>query len=217
MLLRYCSLGVLALPLLAQQAIGTVQGGYSLEKELALGKRLVMDTLERSPRIDDPLVQQYVQTVGERMAALMPEAKLPFTFYVVGGHCAVSEPDAFPGGYVLIPAELLLSVHSDAEFERLLVHAMAHITLRHSLRPLPNRPLQNIASIPLIFMGTSTCKGARLAIPLALRDSLQANEVEAEKIAAAKLASAGFEPNAPDVRSPELTAVQQRIGEILMY
>jgi predicted Zn-dependent protease len=193
-----------------------VQGGYSLEKELALGKRLVMDTLQRSPRIDDTLVQQYVDTVGQRMAALMPEAKLPFTFYVVGRHCAASEPDAFPGGYVLIPAELLLSVHSDAEFERLLVHAMAHITLRHSLKPLPNTSMGNIASIPLVFVGTSTCNVGRLAVPVGLRDAVQANEVEAEKTAIAKLAEAGIDPNARDGRSPELTAVQQRIVEILM-
>ena len=55
---------------------------YSLEKEIALGKGLAQD-IERSAKIvDDPVVAEYINRVGQNLVR-NSDAKVPFTIKVV--------------------------------------------------------------------------------------------------------------------------------------
>jgi len=124
---RQAALLFVGLSLAAQEPgkpVENVADYYSLEKEAAIGRQLALETQRRTEAINDPGVEEYVKRLGLRISARMPEAKFPFTFSVITDDPCPSlhEPLAIPGGYIFVPAALLIEVHDEAEFAGMLAH-----------------------------------------------------------------------------------------------
>jgi predicted Zn-dependent protease len=190
----------------AQEPLGPAQNGvnYSLEKEAALGKHLAADFRRRTIPVDSPVVQIYLDRVGQKIAASMPDARFPFTFSVIADEpCRIHEPTALPGGYVFVPVGLFVAAQEEDEFAGMLAHAMEHVAQRHGPRQATRG---TTATIPLIFMGGWGCSG-ELAVPAAFLASQRSAELEADVSAVQTLARAGFDPNAL-VRYVERVQVQ---------
>ena len=56
---------------------------YSLEKEIALGKQLAQEVERQAKIIDDPIIAEYVNRVGQNLVR-NSDAKVPFTIKVAG-------------------------------------------------------------------------------------------------------------------------------------
>ena len=186
-------------PLTAQDLAPPLQSGpnrYSLEKEAALGKQLAAELRERMSPIDVPVVQNFLDQLGKSIAALMPDAKLPFTFTPIAEDPCLTthEPVAMPGGYIFVPAALFLAARDEAEFAGMLVHAMEHVTQRHEIRQAGGGAM---ASIPLIFAGGwgGGCSEG-VSIPVGFIASQRTAELEADRGAVQTMALAGFDPEA---------------------
>ena len=54
---------------------------YSLEKEIALGKQLAQEVERQAKIIDDPVIAEYVNRVGQNLVR-NSDAKVPFTIKV---------------------------------------------------------------------------------------------------------------------------------------
>ena len=69
---------------------------YSLEREIGLGKQLAQEVERSSKMIDDPVVTEYVNRVGQNLVR-NSDAKVPFTIKVIDS----DEVNAFalPGGF----------------------------------------------------------------------------------------------------------------------
>src|SRR3974377_1601674 len=63
---------------------------YSLEKEIALGKQLAEEVARQAKIVDDPLISEYVNRLGQNLVR-NSDAKVPFTFQVIDGDA----PNAF--------------------------------------------------------------------------------------------------------------------------
>ena len=72
---------------------------YSLEKEMALGKQLAEEVQRQAKIVDDPLIAEYVNRIGQNLVR-NSDAKVPFTFQVIEG----DSPNAFalPGGFIFV-------------------------------------------------------------------------------------------------------------------
>src|SRR5579864_3787483 len=55
---------------------------YSLEKEIALGKQLSAEVARQAKLLDEPLLAEYVNRVGQNLVR-NSDAKVPFTFRVI--------------------------------------------------------------------------------------------------------------------------------------
>ncbi len=175
----------------SQEPLGPAQNGvnYSLEKEAALGKQMAAEFRRRTIPVDSPIVQNYLDRVGQKIAASIPDARFPFTFSVIADEpCRIHEPTALPGGYVFVPVGLFVAAQQEDEFAGMLAHAMEHIAQRHGTR-LATRGTNG--TIPLIFMG---CPGG-LTVPVGFLASQRSAELEADVLAVPALARAGFDPN----------------------
>ena len=210
MRVRRIAIAILAgVSLSAQEPLGPAQNGdfYSLEKEAALGKQLAADVRRRTIPIDSPIIQNYLDRVGQKIGAYIPEAKFPFTFSVIADDpCrTIHEPTALPGGYVFVPAGLFVAAQEEDEFAGMLAHAMEHVAQRHGTRQATRG---TTATIPLIFIGgwAGGCSGGQ-AIPVAFLASQRSAELEADVLAVQTMARAGFDPNAL-VRYVERVQVQ---------
>src|SRR5580700_11227803 len=62
--------------------VGKGPNFYSLEREIALGKQLAQEVERSSKLIDDPVVTEYVNRVGQNLVR-NSDAKVPFTIKVI--------------------------------------------------------------------------------------------------------------------------------------
>ena len=99
-------------------------------QEIALGKESDGQIRKEMGIVDDQALQQYVDGVGQRLAASTERPALPWTFTVVDAPAV--NAFALPGGYVYVTRGILAHLNSEAELAGVLGHEIAHVTARHS-------------------------------------------------------------------------------------
>src|SRR5580693_2518358 len=123
---------------------------YSLEKEIALGKQLASEVERQAKIINDPVIAEYVNRVGQNLVR-NSDAKVPFTIKVVDSE----EVNAFalPGGFFFVNSGLIMKADNEAELAGVMAHEIGHVAARHGTRQATRGEIAQIATIPLIFMG----------------------------------------------------------------
>src|SRR5690242_21939948 len=123
---------------------------YSIEKEIALGKGLAQEVERQAKIINDPVIAEYVNRVGQNLVR-NSDAKVPFTIKVIDSEDV--NAFALPGGFFFVNSGLILKADNEAELAGVMAHEIAHVAARHGTRQATRGEIANIASIPLIFMG----------------------------------------------------------------
>jgi predicted Zn-dependent protease len=170
---------------------------YSKEKEAALGARMAEESRKASRPLASDIVRAYVERLGARLAAQVPEGSGPYRFEVVADHKGtneVYEPVVLPGGYVFVPAGLLLAAKDEGEFAGMLSHAVAHVVARHGTRMISKGQISDMIAIPLVWFWVPGTSG--LAVPTAFLQFARRYELEADLSAVPIMAGAGYDPNA---------------------
>src|ERR1700682_1864152 len=93
---------------------------YSLEKEIALGKQLAQEVERQAKIVDDPVISEYVNRVGQNLVR-NSDAHVPFTIKVIDAE----EINAFalPGGFFFVNTGVLMNAESEAEMAGAMGHA----------------------------------------------------------------------------------------------
>jgi predicted Zn-dependent protease len=175
---------------------------YSRAKEAALGAEFAAQVQRNSTPVNNPAALRYVEQVGARLAAQLPEPRFTYTFALINplsgvANNAVQEPLALPGGYIFVPSSVFLAARDEAEFAGVLAHAMAHVADRDGTRQATRGTVAQLATIPLIFLGGSTRigtpQGSSVAIPVAFVQFSNAYEEQADMLAVKMASGAGYE------------------------
>ena len=156
--------------------------------------------------LEDPLVEDWLAGMGQRLAAASEKPGQDYTFFVLRDR----QINAFAtlGGYIGTNAGLVLTAESEDEVAGVLAHEISHVTQRHVLRAV-ERAKKDQLPILLAMVGaiiaaqgsSSAAQASQAAIAsgyaLAAQrqiDYTRANESEADRIGIQTLARAGYDP-----------------------
>jgi len=178
----------------------------SRNDEAQLG-RAIMRQIRNSGRVvEDPLVNEYVNEIGHRIAAQAnSDGIYDFSFFVIEDPAI--NAFALPGGFIAVHTGLLEATRSEDELAGVLAHEISHVTQRHIARAIHSGRRQSIMSMAImlgaILAAVAGADGDAVQGAIAIAQGTAAqqqinftrsNEYEADRVGISALANAGFDP-----------------------
>jgi beta-barrel assembly-enhancing protease len=200
-------------------------------REGQLGRSVMMQLYNAGVVVEDPLLAEYIQSIGAEIASHANNGSHRFRFFVVDDNRI--NAFAMPGGYIGIHTGLILASDNESELAGVLAHEVSHVTQRHIARSIYDSQRTSIMSmaamLAAVLLGAATdMPGDALAgvISASQAAALQrqinytrAHEHEADRVGIEVLAAAGFDPNAMGSFFEKLSrrygVAQQNIPEML--
>ena len=112
---------------------------FSDEEEMAMGRKAAEGTEKQMPILDAPLLTQYLNDVGQKVAQASRRPRLRYFFKIVN----TDSVNAFslPGGYVYVHRGILDFVLNESELAGVLAHEVGHVVAYHSMNDVARRAL----------------------------------------------------------------------------
>jgi beta-barrel assembly-enhancing protease len=174
-------------------------------EECQLGAMVAQELRDQNGLLEDPEVSEYINNIGQRLAAQSTMGGGCFHYFVVKDTSI--NAFAITGGYVFVNAGLILASSTESELAGVMAHETAHITQHHIRRMLADQSKQSLATaaamIGAILLGSlagggQATEGAIIAAQgLAAQHQInftRDNEWEADRVGIGYLAGAGFDP-----------------------
>ena len=185
-------------------------------EEIRLGQAFMQNIKESQKVVDDPVIAEYIQDLGNKLLKRSEAAAQPFNFFVIED--PVINAFAGPGGHIGVFSGLILATQSESELASVIAHEIAHVTQKHLLRAFDaaNQMSGKTAALILaaILVGVTTSSpDAGIAVASgvqagALQEQInftRSNEQEADNVGMQILAESDFDPRAMPVFFERLT------------
>ena len=202
----FCRIAVIAVGALALThcAQNPVSGDkdfvlMSEQQEIQMGAQAHQEVVKEYAALDNPVLQAYVNEVGQRLAKQSHRPNLQWHFTVV------DSPDvnafALPGGYVYITRGIMAYLNSEAELAGVVGHEIGHVTARHGVRQQSAATAAGLGAVlgSILVPGMNNQAGASMMQSWAQAWTAgygRDHELEADRLGAQYLAKTGYNPQA---------------------
>ena len=192
-----CLAASLALGLAAgSPAIAAKEEAKKESKDVRTAKQMHVAFTQQMGVHQDIELQEYVQRVGDKLAAVSEMPELEWHFTIVD----TDDVNAFAtmGGYVYISRGILPYFQNEADLAAVLGHEIGHITAEHLKKQQRKGMLSGIASAATaIFTGMPALADlTNMAGQAIISGYGREAELESDRLGASYLAKAGYDPEA---------------------
>ena len=162
-------------------------------QEVQLGRQINDELVRRQIRLHrDPRVQQYVDEIGQRLAANSSRTNIPYTFQVVDDPSV--NAFATMGGFVYVNTGLMKLADNEAQLASVMGHEIGHIASRHALKQMKDMAIaQGVATLAGVDRNTLVKIGVDLALR---RPNSRNDEFEADQLGLRTMTRSGYAPSA---------------------
>lgn len=175
----------------------------SIDKEKRLGRLFMKQARSRLPIAYDPVLNEYINNLGNRLVAHADDVNFPFKFFIVNDKSI--NAFAFFGGHIGVHTGLIELADTESEVASVLGHEIAHVTQRHLARRLESQsksgPVTLAGLIGSILLAAVSPQAAMAALTVTQASSAQSsinftrgNEKEADRIGMQILNHSGYDP-----------------------
>ncbi|UCD64410.1 MAG: M48 family metalloprotease, partial [Candidatus Zixiibacteriota bacterium] len=164
-------------------------------QEVSIGAGMAQQVEETEKLLEDSLWQDYLNEVGQKIAAVSDRKDIEYHFKVIES----DQINAFaaPGGYIYFYTGLLREMDNEAEMAAVVAHEISHVVGRHSIKRL-QAALGVAAAYQLVFgeEGASDVLNAAIGIGMGMlfADYSRDNEREADQYGIIYMTKAGYNP-----------------------
>ena len=131
---------------------------YSEQKDVAIGGKLAPEVEKQmGGRIANEALQNYMDSVGQRIARVSHRPDLEYHFAVLE-HESINAL-ALPGGYVFLTKGMLQNLTTEAQLAGILAHEVAHVVARDTMAALSR---QRAIDVLLIAAATQDTPAAAM-------------------------------------------------------
>lgn len=176
-----------------------------LEKEKTLAEGFMITIRQEVPFLDEPLVEEYIQKLGQTLVAGIERESWPFHFFVVNN--TAINAFAGPGRHIGVHSGLILATENENELAAVMAHEIAHVTQHHIARQFERAKAMTLPTLAgfiaaaalagkssmasTAILATTAAGSAQLTV-----NQMRDNEQEADRIGMQILANHHYDPRA---------------------
>jgi len=181
---------------------GAVQGGLIAAQglfigdadEIKIGKQTRDQVLVEYPVYPNPVLRDYLQTLGEKLVAQSERKGLKYEWYVVDS----KEVNAFaaPGGFVFVTTAALRLMKNEAQLAGVVGHEVGHVAKYHSINGIRQTLIAQGVVAGVLGTGSDALAkaGANIAANLILKHGDRGQELESDRLGAQYAYKLGYDP-----------------------
>ena len=189
----------------------------SSSQELEIGKQYAPEIEKQLyGRLDNKGIQDYVDSVGQKIAKVSHMPNLKFSYVVVNHD--MTNAMALPGGYVIITRGMLEKLTNESQLAAILAHETVHVTARHSAAAMSQQiGIDLLLSVALKDgTGQGVATAAKMGTQLIGLKYSRMNEIEADQYGMDYMAKAGYNPKGM-IETMEILEAESKSGTIEFF
>ncbi len=189
--------------------------GVSTQQEVEIGQQEAQQVNAQLPMVQDAVIQNYVNSLGQRIASRTSRADLSWQFQVVNSD--VVNAFALPGGFVYVNRGVLARADNMSEVAGVLAHEIEHVVRRHSVKQMEQAQGANVG-VGILCALTGVCQSgvAQAAINVGgaavFAKFSRTDEVQADEGGFNNMIRAGINPRGMLTLFQKLLAEEQQSG-----
>jgi len=179
------------------------RAALSESSEDRVGREIMLQIRNDVDYLDDPVLLEYLNALGERIAAASADPSRHFDFFIVRDGSI--NAFALPGGHIGVHTGLISTTRNESELASVIAHEIGHVTQKHIARMVDSQKSAGLATLlalaVAILAARSNSQISEAAIVGSQAASLQnqlnftrENEREADRAGFQTLVAAGFSP-----------------------
>ncbi len=165
-----------------------------VSQESKIGAEQHPQVIETYGEVENVALRQYVQALGNKVAANTERPDVSYTFTVID--TPMVNAFAIPGGYIYLSRGLIAQANSEAELAAVIAHEIGHITARHSAERYSHGVLSSLGAVVLAAAteSKSVAQAAGLGSNLYISSYSRGQEHQADDLGVRYLHRAGYDP-----------------------
>jgi len=189
--------------------------GVSTQQEVQMGQEEAQQVSAQLPMVQDAVIQNYVNALGQRIARTTSRSDLNWQFQVVNS--SVVNAFALPGGFVYVNRGVLERASNMSEVAGVIGHEIEHVVRRHSVKQMEQAQGANVGvGIACALTGICNSGIAQAAINVGgtavFAKFSRTDEIQADEGGFNNVIRAGISPRGMYTFFQKLLAEEQQSG-----